>query len=104
MYNIVCSLVDISIDIHAHTQALLVNLSLDLNLYHSVLDYWTTRCLLSRSPGVLTLLGLVQVQDLIYYLQYYSLPVLTAILTPFIRVFLALKSVYSVQTPELNYK
>lgn len=69
---------------------------MDLRRYHSVLDYWSTRCLPPRSPGVLSVLGLVQVKDLVYYLQYYSLPVFTAILAPFIRVILALKTVYSV--------
>jgi len=73
----------------------LVESSWDLSLYLRVLEYWSTRCLPPRSPGILTLLGMVQVQDLVYYLQYYSLPVFTAILAPFVRVILALKRVYS---------
>ena len=39
-------------------------------------------------------MGIFQVRDVSYYLQYYSLPVLTALLTPVIRLVMALNEVY----------
>jgi hypothetical protein len=77
-------------------QGVLVQTSLDLTLYHDVLQYWRTRCLPPTSPGVLSVLGLVQVQDVTFYLQYYSLPVLTALCTPVIKLIASLRTVYSV--------
>lgn len=77
------------------SQAVLVESPLDLTLYHSVLQYWRSCCLPPTGSGVLSVLGLVQVQDLAYYLQYYSLPVITAILTPVIKLIMSLKRVYS---------
>jgi hypothetical protein len=44
--------------------------------------------------GVLSIMGLLQVVDVSYYLQYYSLPVLTALLTPIVKIVLSLKTVY----------
>ncbi|XP_078697497.1 uncharacterized protein LOC144925390 [Branchiostoma floridae x Branchiostoma belcheri] len=73
----------------------LVLLDHDLSRYHSVLRYWQYRCTPPTSPGVLSILGILQVRDVNYYLQYYSLPVLTALCTPVVRLVLALKQVYS---------
>lgn len=75
-------------------QAVLVESPVELSLYHSILQYWRTRCLPPTSPGVLSILGLMQVQDVTYYLQYYSLPVVTAICTPIIKLILSLRTVY----------
>ncbi|XP_066296613.1 uncharacterized protein [Branchiostoma lanceolatum] len=73
----------------------LVLLDHDLSRYHSVLRYWQYRCTPPTSPGVLSILGILQVRDVNYYLQYYSLPVITALCTPVVRLVLALKQVYS---------
>ena len=75
-------------------QVELVQTDLNLSRYHSVLLYWRTCCLPPTSRGVLSVLGLFQVQDVAYYLQYYSLPVLTAICTPVVKLVLSLKTVY----------
>ncbi len=77
-------------------QATLVETRLELSLYHSILQYWTTRCLPPTGPGVLSVLGLIQVQDLTYYLQYYSLPVITAICTPIVKLIMSLRTVYCI--------
>ena len=68
---------------------------LDLTTYHNVAAYWSGRCLPPRGRGTLSILGLVPVADVTYYLQYYSLPVITALLTPVVRLVLALRHVYS---------
>ncbi|XP_033109492.1 uncharacterized protein LOC117110785 [Anneissia japonica] len=75
----------------------LVYLNFDLSQYHNILLYWKTRCLPPTTKGVLSILGMLQVQDVSYYLQYYSLPVLTALLTPIVKLVLALKEIYSVK-------
>ncbi|XP_022086969.1 uncharacterized protein LOC110977291 [Acanthaster planci] len=72
-----------------------VFLDLDLERYKNVLLYWQTRCLPPTTSGMLSIMGLLQVRDVSYYLQYYSLPVLTALLTPVVRLILALREVYS---------
>lgn len=76
--------------------AVLVGAPLDLTLYHNVLLYWRTRCLPPTSPGVLSVLGLAQVQDITLYLQYYSLPVATAICTPIVKLLMSLRTVYCI--------
>ena len=43
-------------------------------------------------------MGIVAVRDVAHYLQYYSLPVLTALLTPVIKLILALKDIYWIPT------
>ena len=73
----------------------LLHLELDLSRYDRVLMYWRTHCLPPTAEGgVLSIMGLLQVVDVSYYLQYYSLPVLTALLTPIVKIILSLKTVY----------
>ena len=55
---------------------------------------WRVRCLPPSTRGVLSILGLVGVKDVAYYLQYYSLPVLTALLTPVVQLVIALRDIY----------
>ena len=76
------------------TQAELVHTALDLSRYERVLNYWRLRWLPPTSRGVLSVLGLFAVRDVAYYLQYYSLPILTAICTPIIKLAISLKIVY----------
>ena len=75
-------------------QKTLVQSDLDLGKYDRILLYWQTRCLPPTSTGVLSIMGLFQVVDVAYYLQYYSLPVLTALCTPIVKILLSLKAVY----------
>ena len=75
-------------------QVELLQTTLDLTRYHNILLYWRTRCLPPTSQGVLSVMGLFQVQDVAYYLQYYSLPILTAICTPIVKLAMSLKTVY----------
>ena len=69
-------------------------LKLDLSTYHDVLLYWRTRCLPPTSRGTLSVLGLFPLKDVFHYLQYYSLPVVVALLTPVVRLLAALRQVY----------
>ncbi|KAI0226029.1 hypothetical protein LSAT2_023277 [Lamellibrachia satsuma] len=82
--------------VHALSQQLadLVYLKFDMTTYHNVLMYWQTRCLPPTSPGMLTVMGMFPLKDVSYYLQYYSLPVLVALLTPVVKLLAALKDVY----------
>ncbi|XP_064650433.1 uncharacterized protein LOC135501919 isoform X2 [Lineus longissimus] len=73
----------------------LVLTDLDISRYRQILHYWQTRCLPPTSQGSLTVLGLVPLQDVTYYLQYYSLPIVTAIFTPILRLLISLKDIYS---------
>ena len=72
----------------------LLNSELDLSKYDRILLYWRTRCLPPTAEGVLSIMGLLQIIDVSYYLQYYSLPVLTALLTPIVKIILSLKTIY----------
>nr|KAG5695502.1 hypothetical protein BaRGS_008005 [Batillaria attramentaria] len=73
----------------------LIERDLDLDLLSVVTQYWRSRCLPPAAQGVVWVLGLVPVQDVTIYLQYYSLPVATVLFTPVIRLCLALRSVYA---------
>ncbi|XP_071845700.1 uncharacterized protein [Apostichopus japonicus] len=75
----------------------LVYSELDLTKYESILQYWVTRCLPPRSQGVLSILGVVKVQDFTYYFIYYLVPVATALLTPIVKLIVSLYEVYKVQ-------
>ena len=79
-------------------QADLVYVDLDLRTYHSILLYWRTKLLPSTTRGSLCIMGVVAVRDVAYYLQYYSLPVITALLTPVVQLVLALKDIYWIKT------
>ncbi|XP_006812436.1 uncharacterized protein LOC102803668 [Saccoglossus kowalevskii] len=88
-------LIEINVHRLSNEMGELVYLHLDLGLYNNILQYWRIRCLPPTTQGTLSIMGLLQVRDVTYYLQYYSLPVLTALCTPIIRLILALKTVYS---------
>ncbi|XP_072037515.1 uncharacterized protein [Amphiura filiformis] len=68
---------------------------LDLTKYNNILLLWRTCCLPPTTLGTLSIMGVFQVRDVSYYVQYYSLPVLTALLTPVIRLIIALNEVYA---------
>ncbi|XP_035235690.1 uncharacterized protein LOC118206757 [Anguilla anguilla] len=72
----------------------LATLDLDLRMYHNIATYWQARCLPPLSRGTLTIFGVLPVRDLFFYLQYYSVPVLTALCTPVLQLLLALKEIY----------
>ena len=85
--------------VHYHfMQADLVYVDLDLRTYHDILLYWRTRLLPPTTRGSLSIMGVVAVRDVAYYLQYYSLPVITALLTPVVQLMLALKDIYWIKT------
>ncbi|XP_062905410.1 uncharacterized protein LOC134347149 [Mobula hypostoma] len=67
----------------------------DLRCYHDIVSYWRFRCLPPTKRGILKIFGLIKVHDISFYLQYYSLPVITALCTPVIKLLLALKAIYT---------
>ncbi|KAG9334736.1 hypothetical protein JZ751_006573 [Albula glossodonta] len=69
-------------------------LDLDLRMYHNIATYWHSRCLPPLSRGTLSVFAVVPVRDVFFYLQYYSVPVLTALCTPILKLLLALKDMY----------
>ena len=73
----------------------MVYTSHDMTSYERVLLYWRTRCLPPTSRGTLTVMGVLTLQDVMYYLQYYSLPIVTALLSPVIKLVVSLKEIYS---------
>ncbi|KAJ8413969.1 hypothetical protein AAFF_G00065670 [Aldrovandia affinis] len=72
----------------------LATVDLNLKMYHNIATYWRTRCLPPLSRGTLSVFGVVPVRDVFFYLQYYSVPVLTALCTPILKLLLALKEMY----------
>uniref|UniRef100_W5ML40 Uncharacterized protein n=1 Tax=Lepisosteus oculatus TaxID=7918 RepID=W5ML40_LEPOC len=72
----------------------LATVDFDLKAYHNVAAYWRVRCLPPTAKGTLSVFGLIPVRDLFFYLQYYSVPVLTALCTPVLKLLLALKEIY----------
>ena len=65
-----------------------------LQLYQVVLLHWRSKCLPPSGQGLLLVMGLLRLQDLAYYLQYYSVPLLTAILAPIVKIIASLRTVY----------
>ena len=76
-------------------QSDLVYTNLTLTTYSQVLSVWQTRCLPPTGDGTLSVLGLIRVRNVVFCLQYYSLPILTALLTPVVQLVLALKDIYA---------
>ncbi|KAK0055326.1 hypothetical protein Bpfe_015340 [Biomphalaria pfeifferi] len=68
---------------------------LDLDTFQAVLLYWKTRFLDSTSMGILNLFGLIPIRDLLYYLQYYSVPIATVLLSPVLQLCCSCLAVYS---------
>ncbi|XP_064422959.1 uncharacterized protein LOC135360222 [Latimeria chalumnae] len=73
----------------------LAAMNLDLGVYNNIVNYWRFRCLPPTSQGVLSIFGIIRVRDISFYLQYYSLPVITALCTPVLKLLLAVKEIYT---------
>ncbi|WAQ97730.1 hypothetical protein MAR_022103 [Mya arenaria] len=63
--------------------------------YQQVLMYWQTKCLPPTSHGTISIFGILPVRDVTYYLQYYSVPLATVLLTPVFRLVVALLTLYN---------
>ncbi|CAH1795945.1 unnamed protein product [Owenia fusiformis] len=75
----------------------LVYTDLDLTRYKYVLLYWQTLCLPPTTHGTLNIFGIVTLRDVLYYLQYYSVPIVTALLTPVVNLIVSLRDIYTVK-------
>ena len=62
-----------------------------LKLSHMI-SYWKT----IPEVGTLSVLGLLTVRDLMHYIQYYFIPIMTILATPIIRLIMSLYSIYHV--------
>ena len=80
------------------SQVDLVHTLLDLSVYERVLAYWRVRVLPPSARGTLSVLGVVRVRDVAYYVQYYSVPLLSVFLTPVARLVIAVRCVYRAPT------
>lgn len=67
---------------------------LDLGVLQAVVEYWRTRCL---ATGTLKVMGLLEVKDLLFYLQYYLVPVATILGTPVVKLVVSLYQIYNFQ-------
>lgn len=76
-------------------QASLVTAPLELGHFQAVLLYWRSRFLDNASQGLLSVFGLISVRDLLYYLQYYSVPIATVLLSPVLQLVCACLAIYS---------
>ncbi|KAK3779595.1 hypothetical protein RRG08_045340 [Elysia crispata] len=74
--------------------AQLVISSLDLSSYQAILLYWRSRLLDDASPGVVSVLGVVPVRHVVHYLQFYSVPIVTVIVSPVLRLCYACITIY----------
>ncbi|XP_060072098.1 uncharacterized protein LOC132551969 [Ylistrum balloti] len=90
----------IQVNIHLLSEALgeALNTNLDLTTLGHMLDYWKVRCLPPTTAGMLTILGIVPVKDVMYYLQYYSLPIITVLFTPVFKLIMSLYTIYNIKT------
>ncbi|XP_048861396.1 uncharacterized protein LOC125728538 isoform X1 [Brienomyrus brachyistius] len=75
-------------------RAHLATMDLNLKMYRNVATYWKEHCLPPLSRGTLSVFGLVPVRDIFFYLQYYSVPILTALCTPILKLLVTLKEMY----------
>jgi hypothetical protein len=66
----------------------------DLQLYEIILQHWRTKCLLPSARGIISIMGIIQVQDFVYYLSYYSLPIMTAIFVPIVKIIISVYRIY----------
>ncbi|KAH9489176.1 hypothetical protein Btru_057763 [Bulinus truncatus] len=72
----------------------LVVCPLNLEVFQAVLLYWRTQFLDSTSIGILHLFGIIPIRDLLYYLQYYSVPIATVLLSPVLQLCCACLAIY----------
>ncbi|XP_052796493.1 uncharacterized protein LOC128228950 [Mya arenaria] len=83
VYNLANSLADV------------ISTNLSSAKYQQVLMYWQTKCLPPTSHGTISIFGILPVRDVTYYLQYYSVPLATVLLTPVFRLVVALLTLYN---------
>ncbi|KAL5004008.1 hypothetical protein ScPMuIL_017464 [Solemya velum] len=76
----------------------LVHSDQDLDTFRMILSYWQTRCLSPTAPGNLYIMGVVAVADVMHYIQYYSLPILTVLIMPVFKLCESLYNVYNIQS------
>jgi len=76
-------------------QADVIPTNLKSGKFHQVLEYWRTRCLPPSTHGTISIFSVLPVRDVTYYLQYYSIPVITVLFTPVIKLIIELMTRYN---------
>ncbi|XP_069138248.1 uncharacterized protein [Argopecten irradians] len=74
-----------------------LTMNFDLTMLGHMLDYWKMRCLPPTTAGMLSILGVVAVKDVMYYIQYYSLPIITVLFTPVFKLTMSLYTIYNIK-------
>lgn len=70
---------------------------IETDYFQKVLKYWQIRCLPPSTQGTIIIFGIFSLHDIKIYLQYYSIPLMTIILSPIIQLILAVYSLYKPQ-------
>ena len=78
----------------SHVQVDIMFTEWDLQLFETILHHWRAKCLPPSTTGIISVLGVVKLQDLVYYLSYYSLPIVTAIFLPIAKIFVSVYRIY----------
>lgn len=93
-YNLELAVADCVHQLSEQQRTLITARGVDTTVYDRVLSYWSTRHLSASSRGTLVIFGVLQFQSLVHYVQYYSLPIVTAVLTPLVKLVASLLTVY----------
>ncbi|XP_076105109.1 uncharacterized protein LOC143073443 [Mytilus galloprovincialis] len=70
----------------------------DITKLSNMISYWRT----VPQTGTLTLLGLVTIRDVMHYIQYYFIPIMTILITPIVKLVISLYSVYTFSSEQYN--
>lgn len=70
--------------------------------YDLILRYWTVGYLPPSGQGVLSVLGIIQFNSVVHYIQYYSLPIITALITPIVKLIISVLHVYGIVDQNLE--
>ncbi|KAL4227589.1 hypothetical protein ACF0H5_013032 [Mactra antiquata] len=81
----------------SNTLASVIPTDLSFDKFNIVLHYWCTRCLPPTTHGIISIFGLISIRDVTFYLQYYSLPIGTVLLTPVFRLIVSLMTIYNIR-------
>ncbi|XP_060581681.1 uncharacterized protein LOC132738238 [Ruditapes philippinarum] len=70
--------------------------------FNQVLQYWRTRCLPPTTHGTISIFGILPVRDVTFYIQYYSIPIVTVLIAPVFRLIVSLMTIYNVTNEKLS--
>ncbi|XP_045215539.2 uncharacterized protein LOC123565825 [Mercenaria mercenaria] len=86
----------------SNTQADLILTDLSSDKFNQVLQYWRTRCLPPTTHGTISIFGILPVRDVTFYIQYYSIPIVTVLIAPVFRLIVSLMTIYNVRKDKMS--